>query len=314
MMPDNYLIAVDGGGTKTVFCAQNIQDFSKTYYYSGSTNYKSIGEATARENLINGLTNIFDELCLQKEQVRGIVLGLSGCDSEKDYRIYDRMLDTLDFDKRLLYICNDSELAFHAAGNAPGIVIICGTGSIALGIDASGNKSRSGGWGSRISDLGSGYWIGAQVIQQLLLYCDGCSEYKDIFDRIKDEYHIEAYDALPLVMMRLNDYEIAAFAKTVVEYAEKGDAYSMDIIDGAVEHLSALANSVYKKLNFCNEESIDIVAAGSLFKSHFFKNKLEERLKTNDCMRNVRFFPVVTKPVDGGINIALKKYIKGNKG
>ncbi|MHB1394570.1 MAG: N-acetylglucosamine kinase [Clostridia bacterium] len=309
MILNNYLIAVDGGGTKTVFCAYNLKNATKTYFYSGSTNYKSIGEVTARENLTTGFKSVYDQLNIKKGEVKGIVLGLSGFDSGMDYQIYDNMLNTLDIDKNLVYMCNDSELAFYAGGKAPGIAIISGTGSIAIGIDAAGEKRRAGGWGSPLSDLGSGYWIGSQVIKQLLLYCDDCGPYEDIFETIKNAYHSESYSTLPMTITRLNSHEIAAVAKTVVEYAEKGDAYSIGIIDEAIEYLCILVNSVYRKLNFIKEDSINIVVAGSLFKSHFFIDKLEVGLKTGFDMKNIKLLPVVIEPVDGGIMVALEKFM-----
>lgn len=307
MVLDSYLISVDGGGTKTVFCVYNMLNSSKEYFYTGSTNYKSIGEEAAKENLYKGFFNIYDKLNLKQGQVIGIALGLSGYDSDTDYQIYNGMLNALDINKSLVYICNDSELAFYAGGKAPGIAVICGTGSIVFGINSLGNKRRAGGWGSRISDLGSGYWIASQIIQQLLLYCDKCGPYEDVFEKIKDNYNAESYEALPLIITRLNDCEIAAAAKIVVEYAEKGDAFSAGVIDKAIEYLSMQVNSVYKMLDLKGEASVKTVFAGSIFKSRFFKKKMEERLKTDYNMENVKFSPVVTKPVDGGINILQEK-------
>jgi len=309
-MLSKYIIAVDGGGTKTVFCAYNLKDSSKTYFYSGSTNYKSVGEDTARENLITGFRNIFDQMSLGKEEIKAIILGLSGYDSEEDYQIYYNMLSTLDIDKSLVYICNDSELAFYAGGEAPGIAIICGTGSIAIGIDAAGRTKRAGGWGSLISDLGSGYWIGAEVIKQLLLYCDGCGPYEAVFEKIRKEYNAESYSALPMIITRLNSGEIASAAKVIIECAESGDVYSADITDKAIEYLCILADSIYKKLNFCGKKSIDIVIAGSLFKSKFFADKLEKSLRQDYGMKNIRILPAVMKPVDGGIKLGLGRIMK----
>lgn len=309
-MLSKYIIAVDGGGTKTVFCAYNLKDASKTYFYSGSTNYKSVGEDTARENLITGFRNIFDQMSLRKEEIKAIILGLSGYDSEEDYQIYYNMLSMLDIDKSLVYICNDSELAFHAGGEVPGMAIICGTGSIAIGIDTAGRTKRAGGWGSLISDLGSGYWIGSEVIKQLLLYCDGCGPYEAVFEKIRKEYHAESYSALPMIITRLNSGEIAAAAKVIIEYAESGDVYSAGITDKAIEYLCILADSIYKKLNFCGEESIDIVIAGSLFKSKFFADKLEKSLRLDYSMKNIRLLPAVMKPVDGGIKLGLGRIMK----
>lgn len=65
------------------------------------------------------------------------------------------------------------------------MVVIAGTGSIILGIDRDGNYKQASGWGYNISDIGSGYWIGAKALEATLLYCDGCGSYSPFFDRIR---------------------------------------------------------------------------------------------------------------------------------
>jgi len=61
------------------------------------------------------------------------------------------------------------------AGNPPGcgVVLIAGTGSIALGRDARGTIARSSGWGHIIGDEGSGYDIGRRSLQAAARASDG---------------------------------------------------------------------------------------------------------------------------------------------
>lgn len=309
MIEDKYLVAVDGGGTKTEFCAFNVNDCSKIYFYTKSTNYKSVGKEEAVINLKSGFHYLFHELELKKENIGGMVLGFSGYDSEQDFEVYDEALSFLNFDRTKIYLCNDSELAFHAAGTFPGIVIICGTGSIALGIDAKGNKYRAGGWGSCISDQGSGYWIGSQIIRELLLYCDGCREYQPIFDQIRQQYHAESFEEVPLLLTRLDGFEIAAAAKTVLEFAEQGDIYATEQCNKAVEHLMALIRSVYKRMEFTAAEKIEIILAGSLFKNEFFRGLMEKRVEECFDREKVKLIYAAAKPVDGGINIAIQMFM-----
>jgi len=309
MTEDKYLVAVDGGGTKTEFCAYNVSDCSKTYFYAKSTNYKSVGKETAVINLRSGFNNLFHELKLKIENIGGMVLGFSGYDSEQDFQVYDEALSFLNFDKAKIYLCNDSELAFHAAGSAPGVVIICGTGSIALGIDAEGNKCRAGGWGSCISDQGSGYWIGSQIIRELLLYCDGCREYQPVFDQIRRQYHAENFEKVPLLLTRLDGFGIAATAKTVLEFAEQGDLYSTKHCNEAVDHLMVLIRSVYKRMDFSATGKVEIILAGSLFKNEFFRSLMEKRVEENFFGEKVKLIYTGVRPVDGGINIAIQMFM-----
>ena len=52
---------------------------------------------------------------------------------------------------------------------APGIVVIAGTGSVALGWDGE-RFARSGGHGFLLGDEGSAYWIGREAVRSALRF------------------------------------------------------------------------------------------------------------------------------------------------
>ena len=309
-MSDRYLFSIDGGGTKTAFCIYNLSDSSRQYYYSGSSNYRSTGEKTAQRNIVRTFEWICRKANISKEQIVGCVFGLSGYDTSKDYQVYENMFKALDIDESKIYVCNDSELVFYSSIKAPGIALVCGTGSIAFGINSYGEKARAGGWGNNISDFGSGYWIGLHAIQRLLQHYDGCGTDEAIFEEIKKLYRISSEENVPSVISGLNHYEIAACAKLVAEFAEKGDDFCKNIISGAIEHLCTLIHLVYCKLNFQEEEMISVALGGSLFKNSYFRSQVEERLRMVYHLRNVQFYPAASNSIDGGINIAMDKFIK----
>jgi N-acetylglucosamine kinase-like BadF-type ATPase len=62
-------------------------------------------------------------------------------------------------------LVHDSEAAHAAAldGEA-GVVVIAGTGSVALAIDAEGTRARAGGWGYFFGDEGGAIWIARRAI------------------------------------------------------------------------------------------------------------------------------------------------------
>ena len=310
-MVDQYLFSVDGGGTKTAFCIYNLSDSSRKYAYSGSSNYRSIGRKTAQENIIRTFEKICTKYGISKEQIAGCVFGLSGFDTNKDYRIYENMIETLGIDKSRIYVCNDSELLFYSEAKAPGIAVVCGTGSIALGINEKGQKIRVGGWGSNISDFGSGYWIGLRVIQSMLLHYDGYGENETVFTKLKELYDISSDEKIPAVISSLNNYQIASCAKLVAEFAEQGDHYCEEIVQNAVEHLCTLINLVYCRLDFQKEEEISVVLGGSLFKNTYFNTLFKERLADTYNLHNLRVYAAVSNPIDGGINIAINKFLDG---
>src|SRR5205085_1278058 len=64
-------------------------------------------------------------------------------------------------------------ITMPGARDAPGIVIIAGTGSIVYGRNQRGEAARAGGWGHLIGDEGSGYWIGREALAAVMRAEDG---------------------------------------------------------------------------------------------------------------------------------------------
>jgi N-acetylglucosamine kinase-like BadF-type ATPase len=59
-----------------------------------------------------------------------------------------------------IFVLSDIEAAWHAAFQKEGVVVVAGTGSIALGRDGRGRQKREGGLGPFLGDEGSAFWIG----------------------------------------------------------------------------------------------------------------------------------------------------------
>ena len=60
-------------------------------------------------------------------------------------------------DAECVYVETDAAAGLAAAaGELYGVVIVAGTGSIAMAVDREGRRARSGGWGYRVGDEGSG--------------------------------------------------------------------------------------------------------------------------------------------------------------
>ena len=64
-----------------------------------------------------------------------------------------------------LDVVPDTDILFQAAELEYGIVLVCGTGSIVWARDRQGNVTRVGGFGPRLGDEGSGYWMGIQAVK-----------------------------------------------------------------------------------------------------------------------------------------------------
>jgi N-acetylglucosamine kinase-like BadF-type ATPase len=211
-------------------------------------------------------------------------------------------------EREKIYICNDCELNFFSKGTPPGLSIVAGTGSIATGIAKDFSKTRSGGWGNAISDEGSGGWIGISVIKDFLRYYDGYGEYHHVFDIIREHLGESSFDELPGTLSQGSVKETAGFAKLVMDEADKGDKYCSCLTDKAAELVAEIACSVYKKLNFSDEISVDVVMSGSLFKSPSFYKAFKNYLNAMTMRNNFNFCGDVLSPVMGGITLACSMF------
>lgn len=71
-------------------------------------------------------------------------------------------------------VTNDAVTAYLGAlGAEPGVVIVAGTGVIALSATPGGGWARADGWGSLLGDDGGGHWIGRRGLASALRARDG---------------------------------------------------------------------------------------------------------------------------------------------
>ncbi|WP_422445457.1 N-acetylglucosamine kinase [Thermoanaerobacterium sp. DL9XJH110] len=304
-----YIVAVDGGGTKTSLCVSDLKGQNKKYVYTGCTNYKSIGIKKTKENLREVINKALKILGISIADVEYFVMGLSGNDSEKDVQVLTGILKDIGINDNY-YLCNDSELALFAGTDTPGIVVISGTGSIVYGMNNDGKKVRIGGWDYDFNDLGSGYWIGREAVKYMIMHCDGYFPHSNLFDRIKEHFNLKKIEDFTFYVTagKKNFTKIASIAKLVVEEAKNGDKLSNSIIDKAVYYLAVQTEEAYKRLEFSGgNQKISIVLSGGVLSSGIvgerFKSKFIDLIGQLD---NIQFIHLQGQPVEGGINIALK--------
>lgn len=300
-----YFIAVDGGGSKTEFYAVNIKTGQDARYIRpGSSNNKTSDAGSVATAVSEGISHIFKEAGISANRVKGLVMGMSGVDSHEDHSHYMDIGGATGVSRERIYVCNDSELAFYAQGAPPGICMVAGTGSTATGIGRNMEKARVGGWGSPMSDEGSGGWIGIRALRDTLRYCDGYGDYREAFEIIREHFGASSFESLPGMLSKVNMTEIAGAAKLLMDHADMGDPYGRQIVSQAAGLIAEVAYSAYRRLGFQDESEVDIVMAGSLYKSPLYKKLFIESLTRKVSAGNLRFRDAASAPVEGGIALA----------
>ena len=290
-MTRGYL-AVDGGGSSTEFFLVNDNGQELLHFFVGSTSIKSVGAETACANIFAGVRQLFaflEEADEAPAEVWG-VWGLSGCDSAADQAEYEAMLTAAGLDLVYHRVVNDSLLALRAVTAGSGIVLISGTGSICVGVDNSGQTVRLGGWGYQMSDLGSGAWIGSQLLREALLFDDGCREDDPAFSLVYQQVGCERGELGPAVARMTHADQWASFARIALECEQSPlcDKIAGQAAEYLVGYASAVASRMFKDQPFM------VVLAGGLFKSKTFAQRV---LNLLDAPAQV----LCVSPVLGGI-------------
>lgn len=135
-------------------------------------------------------------------------------------------------------VTSDAVIA-HAGALAgePGVVLIAGTGVVALGIGPDGALHTSDGWGPWLGDEGGGAWIGAAGLRAALRAHDGRGPTTALLDAARARFGApETWPAQLACAAAL-----ASFAPDVL--AADADAVARAIVTAAAEALAATARA-----------------------------------------------------------------------
>ncbi len=257
------LIGIDGGGTKTAVLVRRSHSdeilFSKNY---PETNHQSVGTASVYAVFSQMLLDIESAL---EEPISGAsaVMGMAGIDRASDERLYEGLFHDAGFHGKVSAY-NDAYTALVGAhGKREGAIVICGTGSIALGIGAKGEIIRSGGWGALISDEGSGYRLGIEAISAVFRAYDGSGERTALTGAVLSHFLLR--DVPPLVDVIYSEGElpvrrVASLAPIVIESAAL-DAVGRAIVDRELDRLMDVIAGLSSRMGHAD---FPLAVAGSL--------------------------------------------------
>lgn len=173
-----------------------------------------------------------------------LVVGAAGVGRATEREELRAALRTHELADRLL-ITTDVELALAAAfGTGPGLLLVAGTGSIALRRDAEGHVRRAGGHGWQMGDEGSGYWIARRALQALSRAHDGRGPATALGERFAASLRLPAHDDLVRWSVAAAPGEVASLAVLVQEAAAAGDVVAGQILDAAADELVELITAL----------------------------------------------------------------------
>ncbi|MDQ9091129.1 ATPase [Pseudoalteromonas haloplanktis] len=174
-----YILAIDGGGTKTV---------AKLIHLPSGQEYSAhAGEASIYNDFnaaINSLQYVINTVCEQSGAQHKQILAVMGLAGGSSKSLAERVTATLqlgcDIEFAQLMIVSDAITSLYGANlGQPVAMLALGTGAVGARLTAQGDTKLIGGWGFSVDDFGGGARLGLSAVQRLLDEIDRFNEPKN---------------------------------------------------------------------------------------------------------------------------------------
>ena len=302
-MKKQYVIGVDGGGTKTIAGIADLRGKVLKTVKTGSSSPVNVGVEKASENIVLAIKKV-----LRKGKILSVFIGLAAIQEEPRFK--KQILNELKKYKEISQIFknkakigSDQIVAFRAGTDKKdGVLIIAGTGCVAHGWRNNKEIGVSG-W-HWLADEGSAFWAGQKVFQSILKDLDGRGKKTIMTKLVFNKLNIKDTESL-LKKIYNKDFvrNVSLLSIIADDASKKGDKIAIKIMEQAGEELALAGKVVIKKLRF-QKKKFPLVLVGSMFKSKIVLNTVKKQIKK--IAPKAEFIRPKKQPVIGAIKLALK--------
>lgn len=304
----HYILAVDGGGTKTkvVCCDQDGTVIGEGI--SGPTNLTATSVGAASFNLREGIRQATENLSTGWTVTR-MVMGLAGMDTKQEHdnaiEVFSEVLGQYPISE--FELVNDIVIALASGTDKPNAVaLIAGTGSNCYGRNEHGQEKKVGGMDFLLTDQGSGYAIGRAVLRAAVKSFDGRAEHTLLEEVVQKHFQIASLEELKNKIYNplISKPEVAALSPLCVQAFEQGDQTAKQILEYQTGELYNMISTVLLALKI-DQVDVDIVFTGGVNQISFVAENLRQKLTALAPESNL----VIPdkEPVYGAIRLALQK-------
>ena len=276
----DYIIGIDGGGTKTVGLLTTSTGEEIARVQLGPSNYHAVGIENTQKVLVEIISQLTAHTVGTNLDSINFCIGMAGLGREEDKKIIGQMCDDIGVsNKRIL--THDAHIALVGGlEKQEGVVVISGTGSMVYGMDRYGKEVRAGGWGYILGDEGSGYDLAIKALQAVARTADKREPPTELTSLILDILELNNPSDLIRWTHAANRDEIAELAKVVFQAVESGDKKARIIVGTAVSELYLAIETVVMLLDFTNTFGI-LFSGGNLTHQPILANKLSKKIERN---------------------------------
>jgi N-acetylglucosamine kinase-like BadF-type ATPase len=282
---NRLFLGVDGGQSSTTAMIGDETGRVLGSGRGGPCNH--VGAAEGRAKFVNAITGCLTAACaeagLDAARVRFEVacLGFSGGPADKVSILHE----IVRADR--FHLTTDPPIALAGAtGGGPGIITICGTGSIAWGRAADGRTARAGGWGYVFGDEGGGFDLTRQALRAALRQEEGWGPKTALHARLLEA--TGSADANHLLhRFYTTDFprpKIASYSRLVEECAREGDEVARGLLERAARELADLTAAVHGQL-YAAGEAVFVAYIGGGFRCEYLRERFRALVEATEGCR-----------------------------
>lgn len=300
-----FVIGVDGGGTKTAAVLADMNGKIIARAVSGGSSVRNFGIKLAVENV----TKAIYDLIKRRKNIKIVCTFIGLPAMEEEYKNKkSAIIKELKKQKKIapifkgkIVISSDQLVAFRAGScSEDGIVAIAGTGSATHGWN--GKKeflANNKGW---LASKGSGVWIGAQVAQAIAEDLEGRGPKTILGDMVFRKLKFKSINDFLKFIYQNPTANLPHLEPICDHAANRKDKVAQGILIAAGIEIAKSVVAVAKNLDFY--EQVPLVFAGGVYKSRWVAdtaaNEIERRYpKKFD-------FVFIDDPVVGAVRLALE--------
>ena len=309
-----YVLAVDGGGTKTHCMLYNLERQEADLLHFGATNHEILvgGLEEMRQRLRDMTGQVMTRNNIEVKDIVYSVWGMAGLDTKSQHAIINGFIKELGF--KDFTLCNDAYLCIKAGlKTGYGICLLNGTGYNVAGINHEQKVFQVGGQFEITGDFGGGLLLGKEAVKTTFMNLFRYRTETILTRMVMDEYEVTCqYEFMDRVTDWANSGKmpIPHIAKCVFDAANAGDLQAVAMLERMAEEYALSVKTLLEELSF-DDEQIEIVLAGSLFTkrwSDIHLSALQCKLKAYIPQKQFALRMLEQPPVIGALSWALEKH------
>jgi N-acetylglucosamine kinase len=300
----SIILAIDGGGTKTICCAFSKNGRRLSWGQGGPSNQILEDETIVTDSITRAITKCIRKL--QTKKIRIISAGMSGVSPErKGAKKIAHIIKRIIPHSHVIVTWDAITSLFGAIPSGVGCLAIAGTGSVVIARNEKGRIVKVGGWGPAFN----GEWGADQIAREALTAVaktyDGRNKKTLLARYIAQEFGLRDLNEIifKIYQKNISRSRIALISKLVTKAAQKGDKIARSILKNIARELAMAIITALKKANML-EKQVLVSYSGSIFETgELIFKPLMKYLKTNSSGK-ILFIAPVADPLYGAFIIA----------